>query len=110
MKGTLQLVTVMLPVYFVGSLGIRIIGIPLLLKTLRFPRFESPLKFLIAVFVLVGFLLFPILKITPVDFPDGYNNAVWFYVQSKYFMWLFVVESCLVFMKKRSAASGRRSR
>jgi hypothetical protein len=91
--------TITLSIYLMGSLGMRIIGIPGALKELWRPRIETPLRLLLGVFVVVGVVLGLAITIVPKDFPQGYDNGVWFYVQSKYVAWLFAVDAILVMLR-----------
>jgi hypothetical protein len=95
LKGLATCLLVVLPVYLVGSLGARVVGLPRLLKELCVPTEVSAVRFFLACFVCLG----PLLTLTcvvgsehlPVD--RQYNNSVWFYVQSKHLAWMFAVES-----------------
>jgi hypothetical protein len=91
----LQSTPLLVVLYLIGSLGLRGIGLPLIAKAVFFPDRKLPLRFLLAVFVVGGFILALTMKVTPADLPNSYNNAVWFYVQGKFLMWLFVVELVL---------------
>jgi hypothetical protein len=84
---------VAVPIYVVGSMGPRAIGIPALLKDLLWPRNNTPLRFLLAIFVVVGVVLGLTGTLVPKGLPRGYNDAVWFYADSKLVAWLFAVET-----------------
>jgi hypothetical protein len=101
LKGFMALFLVVLPVYLLGSLGTRAIGIPAALKTLFTPRAETGVRFFLALFICLGPLITLIGKVTPLEYPDSYNNIVWFYVQSKYVFWVFVVEAVWRFLRGR---------
>jgi hypothetical protein len=85
-----------LPLYLVGSLGLRIVGLPGLGRSLLSPRtVADPARFLIAVFTVVGPLLTLSLSVhfTSYQRIESYDNAVWFFVQSKAVAWVWAVES-----------------
>jgi hypothetical protein len=83
-----------LPGYFLGSLGLRVLAIPLLAKELLTPRPSTGPRFFLAVFVLAGPLVALTCAVVPRELPPEatYNNAVWFFIQSKYVAWIFVIE------------------
>ncbi len=76
--------------YLIGSMGVRCLALPSVLRAGK----EDPLRLAVAVFVLLGPLLTLTCAVVVPGLPPSqqYNNAVWFYVQAKYLMWLFVVE------------------
>jgi hypothetical protein len=80
-----------LPLFILGSFGMRVTGIPSMIRSLFSRRKTQPEGALLALFVIGGCVLTLVLKVTPIDFPDRYDNSVWFFVQSKYVAWLFVV-------------------
>jgi hypothetical protein len=98
----LQFAPLLFVLYLIGSLGLRVIGIPLIAKTLFSPDSNSPLRSLLAIFVVSGLILSLTITVTPSDLPNSYNNAVWFYVQGKFLMWLFVVECLLAVLGNRN--------
>lgn len=81
-----------LPLYLIGCLGLRIIGIRKLWKAIVIPTSPSGLRFVLALFVLTGLVIALTCRIVPADATNAYNNSVWFLAQSKYVMWLFAVE------------------
>lgn len=89
-EGLAALFLVALPAYLVGSLGLRVMAIPGLLKGLLFPDPSTVFRFFLALFVILGAPITLTWTVTPADYPHDYNNAVWFYVQSKYVAWVFV--------------------
>jgi hypothetical protein len=88
--GLVEFVFVGLLPYLVGSFGVRVLALPVIVRALR----EDPFRVAMAVFVLLG----PIVTLTCAIVVPGvppsqqYNNSVWFYVQAKYLAWMFVVE------------------
>lgn len=95
---------VALPVYLLASAGLRFIAVPVLLKELFRPRSQTPVRLLMAVFVLLGPLITLTWAVTPTGYPPlaQYNNSVWFYVQSKYVAWVFAVEPIMVLWPGKS--------
>jgi hypothetical protein len=89
------------PIYLIGSMGLRVIGIPALLKDLLWPRNDTPLRFLLAVFVVVGAVLGLTVTLVPKGPAESYNNAIWFYGQSKCVAWLFAVETAQHLLRTR---------
>jgi hypothetical protein len=95
--GLAALLLIVLPVYGIGSLGLRVLALPSLGKQLVCPTSSSSLRFVLAVFVTIGAMLSLTCTLVVADLPlEGqYNNATWFFVQSKHLMWFFVVELLL---------------
>jgi hypothetical protein len=90
-RALLFFLTIALPLYIVGSLGGRSVALPAILRECRATHRDTIHRFFLAVFVIVGFLLTMVLRVAPRDLPSDYNNSVWFYVQSKYVVWIFAV-------------------
>lgn len=92
--GLLATLGVAVPVYLIGSLGLRFIGIPSLLKELFRPCSGLPIRAYVALFAALG----PLVTLTWTVYDKGYpaqmqvDNSFWFFVQSKYVAWLFAVE------------------
>jgi hypothetical protein len=76
---------------------VRVAAVPALVRTLISPQPEGGVRFFLSLFCFLGPAATMILSVTPLGFPPAseYNNAVWFYVQSKYVIWLFVAELVL---------------
>ena len=92
-NGWLSFVTVALPIYLVGSLGLRVIGVPAILKAIFRPDAKSALRFILALFVVIGLLIALMFSLTPAGWTFRYNPVSGtFLVQSKYVAWLFAVE------------------
>jgi hypothetical protein len=88
--GAMQLFGLAVPLFVVGTLGIKLVGLPALLRSLR-PRASVPPTLLfLALFVGLGYVLGLGLRVTPIDYPDSYNNSVWFLVESKLVSSVFV--------------------
>jgi hypothetical protein len=93
LSGWLAFVTVALPMYLVGSLGLRVIGVPAILKAIFRPDAKSALRFILALFVVIGLVIALMFSLTPEGWSFRYNPVSGtFLVQSKYVAWLFAVE------------------
>lgn len=95
------LFAVALPVYLAGSLGVGIAAIASVIRTLLRPRKGKAVRFFLASFVLLGPAIALTWSLTPEDTPRAYNDAVWFYVESKHLLWLFVAELVLLALRGR---------
>ena len=93
LSGWVAFATVALPIYLVGSLGLRVIGLPAILKSIFRPNPKSALRFILGLFVLIGLLMALMFSITPAGWTFRYNPiSGTLLVQSKYVAWLFAVE------------------
>jgi hypothetical protein len=92
--GTL-IVLAALPLYVVAALGLRTVGVPGVAVALARPSPRAPLRHCLAIFVVLGVVATLLLRVTPPSASSEYNNAVWFFVQAKYVVWLFAVERLL---------------
>jgi hypothetical protein len=92
LTGVVALTGVALPIYLVGCLGLRVIGVPAILSALFRPDQKSGLRFVLAFFVVIGLLIALTCSITPAGWTQAYNNSGWFLAQSKYVAWIFAVE------------------
>jgi len=83
---------VALPLFLVASFGSRSLGIGRLFRGGAADL--APVRWFLAIFVLLGPLISLTWAVTPRGFPEqgAYNNAVWFMVQSKFLAWVFAVE------------------
>ena len=88
----LALTGIALPIYLVGCLGLRVIGVPAMLRALFRPTQHSGLRFVMAFFVVIGVLFALTFRTVPAGFGHAYNNSAWFLAQSKYVAWIFAVE------------------
>ena len=86
--------TLGLVVYLALTYGFRLLGLGELMKALR-PSQNRPVHLMLAIFVVLGPLLSLTSKIIPRDDPNGYNNAIWFMVTSKYVVVLFSMAALL---------------
>jgi hypothetical protein len=93
LSGWLAFATVALPIYLVGTLGLRVIGVPAILDAIFRPNPKSALRFILALFVVLGLLIALMFSFTPAGWTFRYNPVSGtFLVQSKYVAWLFAVE------------------
>src|SRR6266487_1352576 len=90
--GVVAFTSIALPIYLVGCLGLRAIGVPAILRAIFRPDRQSGLRFVLAFFVVIGLLVALTCRIVPAGFPLSYNNGAWFLAQSKYVAWIFTVE------------------
>jgi hypothetical protein len=93
LSGWFAFTTVALPIYLVGSLGLRVIGLPAIVKAVFRPNSKSALRFILGLFVVIGLLIALVFSITAAGWTFRYNPVSGtFLVQSKYVAWLFAVE------------------
>jgi hypothetical protein len=92
-SGPLAFVIVALPIYLVGSLGLRVIGLPALLTSIFRPRSEGAVRFLLGMFVVIGVVIALTCDFSPEGWTFRYNPiSSTFLVQSEYVAWIFAVE------------------
>lgn len=97
LTGLVAFTGIALPIYLVGCLGLRVIGVPAILSSIFRPDQQSGLRFVLAFFVVIGVLITLTYRILPAGFAlsyanSGWNNSGWFFAQSKYVAWIFAVE------------------
>jgi hypothetical protein len=93
LSGWVAFATVALPIYLVGTLGLRVVGVPAILKGIFRPTPKSALRFILGLFVVAGLLTALMFSITPTGWTFRYNPVSGtLLVQSKYVAWLFAVE------------------
>jgi hypothetical protein len=92
LTGVVAFTGIALPIYLVGCLGLRVIGVPAILSALFRPDRQSGLRFVLAFFVVIGVVITLTYRITPAGWAHKYNNSAWFLAQSKYVAWIFAVE------------------
>jgi hypothetical protein len=107
LTGVVALAAITVPIYLVGCLGLRVIGVPAILRAILRPDPKSGLRFGLAFFVVIGVLIALTCRIVPAGFAPSYNNSAWFLVQSKYVAWIFAVE-VLQTLYQRAIARGIR--
>jgi hypothetical protein len=93
LNGPLAFAGVALPIYLVGCLGLRVIGVPAILTAVFRPRPEGALRFLLGIFVVIGVVIALTCSFTPAGWTFRYNPiSSTFLVQSEYVAWIFAVE------------------
>ncbi len=96
------LFTVALPLFLVGSFGVGTAAIPAVVRTLVRPRARGAVRFFLAGFFVLGPVIALTWSLNPEDTPRAYNEAIWFYVQSKHLLWVFVAGLVLLVSRGRS--------
>src|SRR4029077_8629359 len=92
LSGWLAFMTLALPIYLVGTLGLRVIGVPAILNAIFRPNPKSALRFILALFVVIGLLIALTFSFTPAGLTFRYNPiSGTFLVQSKYVACFFAV-------------------
>jgi hypothetical protein len=99
------LFAVALPLFLVGSFGVGTAAIPSVIKALARPQPRKAIRFFLAAFIVLGPAIALTWSLTPEDSPRAYNNATWFYVQSRHLLWVFVAELVLLVSRGRSRFS-----
>jgi hypothetical protein len=98
LSGPFAFVFVALPIYLVGCLGLRVIGLHAILTAIFRPRPEGGVRFLLGIFVVIGIVIALTCSFTPEGWTFRYNPvSSTFLVQSEYVAWIFVVEVCQTF-------------
>ena len=93
LSGPLAFAGIALPIYLVGCLGLRVIGVPAILAAVFRPRPEGALRFLLGIFVVIGVVIALTCSFTPAGWTFQYNPiSSTFLVQSEYVAWIFAVE------------------
>jgi hypothetical protein len=93
LSGPFAFAVVALPIYLVGCLGLRVIGLPAILTAIFRPRPEEALRFLLGIFVVIGVVIALTCSFTPAGWTFRYNPiSSTFLVQSEYIAWIFAVE------------------
>jgi hypothetical protein len=93
LSGPLAFTVVALPIYLLGCLGLRVIGIPAILTAIFRPKPEGALQFLLGIFVVIGVVIALTCSFTPAGWTFRYNPiSSTFLVQSEYVAWIFAVE------------------
>jgi hypothetical protein len=82
-----------LPIFLVGCLGLRVIGVPRIFTAIFRPKSEGAVRFLLAIFVVIGVIIALTYSFTPAGWTFPYNPiSSTFLVQSEYVAWIFAVE------------------
>ena len=92
-SGPFAFAAVALPVYLVGSLGLRVIGLPAILTSMFRPRSGGAVRFLLGIYVVIGVVIALTFDFSPEGWTFRYNPiSSTFLVQSEYVAWIFAVE------------------
>jgi hypothetical protein len=93
LTGFVSFAALAVPIYLVGCLGMRVIGVPAILKAIFRPDPKSALRFVLAVFVVIGLVIALTCNITLAGWSPAYNPvSATFQLQSNYVAWIFAVE------------------
>ena len=92
-SGPLAFAVVALPIYLVGCLGLRIIGLPAIFTAIFRPKPGDAVRFMLGIFVVIGLFIALAYTFTPEGWTFRYNPiSSTFLVQSEYVAWIFAVE------------------
>jgi hypothetical protein len=96
-----------LPGYLLLTFGARSLGLAAWFRALVRPTRDGAFRFLLASLVVIGVLFTMLVTATAAGYPRRAfgNNTVWFFVQSKYLMWLFALEPVRRLRGGRAAAA-----
>ena len=89
--GVPALLAIGLPLFLTACLGVRVVGGWAIVKSMLRPVASRPLRFMLAFFVVSGIVLTLTVRIVP-EGQGGYDNGVWFFVQSKFVASIFAAE------------------
>jgi hypothetical protein len=98
-----------LPLYLFLTFGIRMLGLPDVVRTLvRIDR-HAPLRYLLATLVVAGPAVSLLTRVVERGYPvaEQYNNAAWFLGLSKHVIWLFAVDAVWAWGVRRPVAALR---
>jgi hypothetical protein len=92
-----------LPAYLVGTLGIRVLALPEVVKGVLFPSSSTPIRFFLGVMVIVGPLIALTFSMSPWGYPaeSEYNEAIWFFVVSIYVATVLAVKFVMTVCRGR---------
>ncbi len=92
-SGPLAFAVVAVPIYLLGCLGLRVVGVPSIVAAIIRPKPGGAVRFMLGIFVVSGVLIALAYTFTPEGWTFRYNPvSSTFLVQSEYVAWLFVVE------------------
>ena len=93
LSGPLAFAVVALPIYLLGCLGLRVIGVPAILTAVFRPRPGGGVRFLLGIFVVIGVVIALTCSFSPAGWTFRYNPiSSTFLVQSEYVAWIFAAE------------------
>jgi hypothetical protein len=97
-SGPLGFTIVALPIYLVGALGLRLVGVPAILTSIFRPRPGGAVRCMLAIFVVIGMVIALTCSFSPAGWTFQYNPiSSTFLVQSEYVAWIFAVEAFQTF-------------
>jgi hypothetical protein len=100
LSGPLAFAVVAVPIYLVGCLGLRVIGLPAIFAAIFRPKPGGAIRFLLGIFMVIGVVIALVYTFTPEGWTFRYNPvSSTFLVQSEYIAWIFVVEVCQTFYR-----------
>jgi hypothetical protein len=107
--GAAALWLVALPLYLCLTFGLRLAGLPGVVRTLVRMDRDAPLRFMLAAVVVTGPPISLLTRVVERGYPmdEQYNNAAWFLVLGKYVIWLFAIEAVWAWGSRRSAMALR---
>lgn len=92
-SGPLAFAIVALPIYLVGSLGLRVIGIQAIFTSIFRPKPDGAVRCILGIFVVIGVVIALTCSFAPAGWTFRYNPiSSTFLVQSEYVAWIFAVE------------------
>jgi len=99
-NGSVAFAVVAVPIYLVGCLGLRVIGLPAIFTAIFRPKPGDAVRFMLGIFVVIGVAIALAYTFTPEGWTFRYNPvSSTFLVQSEYVAWIFVVEVCQTFYR-----------
>ncbi len=99
-NGSVAFAVVAVPIYLVGCLGLRVIGLPAIFTAIFRPKPGDAIRFMLGIFVVIGVAIALAYTFTPEGWTFRYNPvSSTFLVQSEYVAWIFVVEVCQTFYR-----------
>jgi hypothetical protein len=99
-NGSVAFAVVAVPIFLVGCLGLRVIGLPGIFTAIFRPKPGDAIRFMLGIFVVIGVVIALAYTLTPEGWTFQYNPvSSTFLVQSEYVAWIFVVEVCQTFYR-----------
>ena len=107
--GTVTLLLAGLPIYLFLTFGVRLIGLPGVVRTLVRMDRDAPLRYLLATLIVAGPAVSLLTRVVERGYPlaEQYNNAAWFLVLGKHVIWLFVLEAAWAWGARRPIMARR---
>jgi hypothetical protein len=107
--GAAALLLAGLPIYLLLTFGVRLVGLPGVIRTLVRADRDAPLRFLVATLIVTGPAVSLLTRVVERGYPmaEQYNNAAWFLVLGKYAIWLFALDAVWAWAAHRSTMARR---